>query len=231
MPANSQFRTLSEHAHARIRDDILSGALSPDTKLRIEVLRRDYEMGASPLREALNRLAAEGLVLALSQRGFRVAPVSIEELRDITRLRVLLENEALAESIRHGDDAWEAGVVASWHRLSKLDQNRRAHHADWELANQQFHAALIAACRSPLLLGYRGNIYDRHKRYRALSLLLPGSSRSVEAEHKALFEAVMARDVAAACLATEQHIRRTAEETEAALQRRASTGSHSSLSA
>jgi len=227
MSTTEPLRTLAEHAHARIRDDILTGALAPDTKLRIEDLRRVYDVGASPLREALNRLAAEGLVIALSQRGFRVAPISVAELRDLTRVRVLLEGEALAESIRNGDQAWEAGVRASHRRLAKLEHGRRRQPLAWEQANEAFHAALIAGCRSPLLLAYRRNVYDKHRRYRALALELSTPQRPVAAEHRELLEAALARDVGRACAATEAHMRRTAEEIERGLAQRGGDGAQS----
>ena len=95
-------------AYAKIKADVTGGVFAPGQRLRIEDLRQAYGTGASPLREALSRLAAEGIVVSIGQRGFRVPPVSVEELRDITSMRILLETEALRQSIEHGDDEWEA---------------------------------------------------------------------------------------------------------------------------
>jgi len=206
--------TLAERGHRLLRAGIICGRHPPATRLRIEDLRETYAMGASPLREALNRLAAEGFVVAIGQRGFRVAPVSVEDLRDITRVRILLETEALTESIRCGDDAWEARVVAAFHRLSKLHLHDAGAFSDYEPCNHEFHEALVAACRSPLLLRYRAAVYDQHRRYRSLSLHTPHPARDLQREHRAIFEAALGRDAPGACAATGRHIRGTAERIE-----------------
>ena len=91
--------TLSDRAHAMLRSDIVSGRLAPETRLRIVQLSEAYGIGASPLREALSKLTSEFLVLFEPQRGFSVAPVSAEELRDISRVRCDLESEALRRAI------------------------------------------------------------------------------------------------------------------------------------
>lgn len=215
VPDDANTKTLTERAYVQIRNDIIAGRLAPGGKLRIEELRESYAIGASPLREALSRLAAEGFVIAIGQRGFRVAPMSIEELRDITRVRILLETEALAESVRSGDDAWEAKVVASFHRLSKIDLDAPDGFAAYEARNHEFHEALVSACTSPLLLRYRAAVYDQHKRYRSLSMQAHPLRRDLDSEHRAILDAALARDVTGACSATEIHIRRTAEQIEA----------------
>ncbi|MCB1746341.1 MAG: FCD domain-containing protein [Gammaproteobacteria bacterium] len=212
-------RTLSEAAYERLRSDIIAGRLPPEAKLRIEELRDIYDTGASPLREALNRLAGEGFVTAAGQRGFNVAPLSLAELDDITRLRILLECEAASDAIRQGDDAWEGNLVAAWHHLHKLDGRDAAALREWEVRNQAFHEALIAACESTLLLRVRRTLYEQHKRYRLISILEHDAQRDVDAEHRAIFEAALARDVAAARRAIEVHVQRTADATRAAFAR------------
>ena len=212
-------KTLSESAYDRLRSDIIAGRLAPNSKLRIEELRQDYDTGASPLREALNRLAGEGFVTAEGQRGFTVAPISLKDLNEITRLRTMLECEALRESIGNGDDVWESGVVAAFHRLSKVDRERERDVATWEARNHEFHEALIAACDSTWLLKFRRTLYEQHKRYRLISIMGEDSERDVHAEHETIMAAALARDAKAACKATEIHILRTAEITEAAFAR------------
>ena len=118
-------KTLVESVYNRLRSDIIEGRLQPDSKLRIEELRKQYETGASPIREALNRLAGEGFVTVEGQRGFRVSSVSLDDLKDLTRMRILLECEAMRESIKQGDDKWEANVIASFHRLAKAEALHR----------------------------------------------------------------------------------------------------------
>ena len=91
--------------------------MEPGEKLKIDTLQRDHGLSSSPLREALNRLVTEGLVHTDERRGFWAAPVSVADLRDVTRLRLMLDCEALEESMRHGDHAWEARIVSALHWL------------------------------------------------------------------------------------------------------------------
>jgi DNA-binding GntR family transcriptional regulator len=208
---NGGNKTLAGAAYRRIKADITGGRFEPGQRLRIEDLRQAYETGASPLREALSRLAAEGIVVSIGQRGFRVPPVSVEELRDITNIRILLETEALKQSIENGDDEWEAEVVASFHRLSKAEVGDGAEFGEWEQLNKRFHDALISACPSRWLLRFYETMYDQHRRYRALSVQATNAPRDVHAEHERIKDAALARDVERACAESVIHIRRTAE--------------------
>jgi GntR family carbon starvation induced transcriptional regulator len=112
---------LSEQALLRLRTDILKSTLAPGLQLKLDVLRLHYGFSSSPLREALNRLAAEGLVIIEDRRGFFVAPISITDIHEITRLRCLLESEALKDAISSGDDAWEATIISAHYRLERLE--------------------------------------------------------------------------------------------------------------
>lgn len=209
-------KTLIESSYEQLRQDIIAGILAPDTKLRIEELRNHYATGASPLREALNRLAGEGFVTVEGQRGFRVAPTSLKDLNEITNLRIMLECEAIRQSIRQGDDSWEAKIVAAFHRVGKLDDDPNSNISEWEARNHEFHEALISACDSAWLLKFRHTLYEQHRRYRLISVLQHDKSRLVNDEHKAIMEAVLKHDEKAACEATEAHIMRTVKTTEAA---------------
>ena len=201
--------TLFESVYHRLRSDIIDSKLNPDAKLRIEELREKYQISASPLREALNRLAGEGFVNVIGQRGFRVAPVSIDDLYDISRMRIQLECEALSESIEKGDDMWESNIIASYHRLSKAEKKRESDFSEWEKRNNDFHNALISACTSPWLLRLRHLLYEQHKRYRFISILVHNESRDIHKEHKAIKEATLARDTKLACEETKKHIQKT----------------------
>lgn len=214
-------KTLSESAYDALRNDIIGGQLAPEAKLRIDELRTSYDTGASPLREALNRLAGEGFVTTEGQRGFRVAPISVKDMAEITRLRILLECEALSESMRNGDDAWEANIIGAYHRLSKLDSGPDQGFPEWELRNQEFHEALIGACDSSWLLKFRHTLYEQHKRYRLISILEHDETRDVNREHEAIMNAVLARDEKTALAATQAHIMRTVKTTEHAFAQRA----------
>lgn len=205
-------KTLTDQAYQQLRDDIIHGHLAPSTKLRIEPLRKHYGVGATPLREALSRLSADGFVTIEGQRGFKVADMTPEDLEDITNLRVVLENQALTQSIRKGDDAWEANVVAAFHKLSKIETSDGERDIpEWESRNSEFHSALTASCRSQWLRRFHTILYDQHKRYRNLARSDTESTRDLHVEHKAIYEAALKRDVEAACKANEFHIRETAE--------------------
>ncbi len=207
--------TLAEAAYEKLRGDILAGRYPAGAKLAVHRLRERYDIGASPLREALNRLIADGFVSVTGQRGFRVAPISIADLQDVTRLRIIFETEALRDSIAHGDDEWEANIVAAFHRLSKIDRVRANDVAQWELRNASFHDALVAACPSPRLLQFRQNLYDQHKRYRSLSTGNAVANRDIPQEHRELMEVTLAREAVRACELIAAHIQATADALEA----------------
>lgn len=209
----STARTMVEAAYDQIRHDVLSGKLPPGSKLRVEHLRAEYSVGASTLREALSRLVGEALVVAAGQRGFRVAPISVSDVTDLSELRKLLECHALRESIEHGDDRWEANVVAAFHRLSRIEE--RVHENpeelgdEWEDRNRAFHEALIAGCANRWVLHFREILYVQSLRYRRLSLTNRSIPRDVHAEHSAIFEATLARDADLACRQLADHIEKT----------------------
>src|SRR4051794_1166715 len=112
-------RTLTSDLFQRLRTDILHCHLRPNSRLLFRDLRTTYASGMSPLREALMRLASDGLVILEDHKGFRVAPVSREEIVDIAATRCELEGLALKMSIEKGDDHWEANILARFHELSK----------------------------------------------------------------------------------------------------------------
>jgi DNA-binding GntR family transcriptional regulator len=203
-------RTLTEQTYARLRTDIVEGRLLPGSKLRIEHLRQAYEVGAGTLREALTRLVSDALVTAEGQRGFRVSTIAMDDLQDITRLRVHIETHALRESIRHGDAAWRAQLQASYEELSAAEQplsseNRR----QWEALNVRFHEALLGGHASPWTLKVLRLLARHGERYRCYAMEQPALTRDVHAEHKEIFELAMAGQEARAALALEAHISTT----------------------
>jgi len=203
--------TLATAICDRIRSDILAGKRKPGGKLRLEALKTEFAVSWSPIREALSRLSAEGLVHAEEQRGYRVAPVSRSQLAEVIRLRTLLESTALQASIEHGDDAWETEVLAAHHRLSKLENRRQAtpDAEQWERWHRTFHEALIRACGMPTLLQFCSQLHDMNDRYRRLFLSAHKFDRDVAGEHRAIAEATLAHHAAKACRLLEAHIQRT----------------------
>lgn len=207
-------KTLAERAYRLIREDIVSGRLIPNEKLKIDMLRQRYGFGAGPLREALSRLAGDNLVEVLGQRGFTVAPIYCRDAEEIGDLRKLLETEALSRSIPNGDDAWEERLITSYHRLSRYEvgKNQGIEALDtWEGHNSAFHDATVAACDSVWLLRIRGQLFRQHERYRRFSRIQSVNTRTIHNEHEALFEACLARDVNSAVAVISTHIQRTTE--------------------
>ena len=204
-------RTKSSIAIERLRAEIINGHLKPNEKLRIQALAERYQLGPSPLREALSRLVTDGLVEAEDQRGFRVCPVSREDLVDLTRTRVGIECMALTASIAQGDVAWESDILAALHRLSRcppLPSPNVGSPADskWVACHLAFHRALIAGCRSDWLLYFCGLLYEQSERYRILAeYSVARKSRNVPQEHEEIMRAVIGRDVDSACELIKQH--------------------------
>lgn len=218
-PSVSSARTLADRAYAALREDVLAGRLAPAARLKLAELQAAYGLGISPLREALMRLAAEGLLRAEGQRGFTVGAVSLEELRDLTATRVRLETGALRDAIARGDEEWEAGVVASFHRLTRtpLPTDAAAFEAAnlWERRHRAFHHALVAACGSPWTLRLAGQLADQTERYRRARLLAvrprAALARDVDAEHRKIMDAALARDADEAARLLGAHLARTAD--------------------
>lgn len=214
LPSEAQEpKTLVEGAYKRLRRDIIEGTHAPGDKLRVEHLKERYDVGAGTLREALLMLVTDALVVAQGQRGFRVAPISLADFEDITRTRVLLETEALRQSIAAGGEEWEAAIVAAFHRLSRAEQRLADHEQgiseEWEMRNRAFHEALISASASRWIRHFQHILYQQSERYRRISLFRQPIARDIHAEHQALFEASLARDATRATSILTEHLLRT----------------------
>ncbi len=210
-PALAGYRTLIERTYGQLREDILNGALAPGEKLLVEHLKLRYEVGAGTVREALSRLVSEAMVVAEGQRGFTVAPISLEDLSDVTNVRVAVETDALRSSIRNGDDFWRNRLRIAYDKLSALEQPLEDGNVRrWEQANAEFHEALLSACGSPWTLRVVRQLTQHAERYRRYAIGLH-TGRDVHAEHAQIFEAAIDGQDARAALALEAHIRATPE--------------------
>jgi DNA-binding GntR family transcriptional regulator len=200
--------TVGENAYQKIRSDIVFGRLLPGKKLKLERLKADYGASVSTLREILNRLHSERLVVAEGQKGFEVAPVSIANLREIAALRQLLEGRALEQSFRAGDMEWEGCVVAAHHRLARMEermaQGDRSHTEEWKRYDWQFHQALISACGSKMLIDNHAAVFDKYLRYQMIALSYRGDIAANE--HAELLDCALKRDAARACEVLTRHV-------------------------
>ncbi len=207
--------SLTEFAHARLRADIIAGQFPSGAKLQIDDLKARYGLSASPLREALARLAEQGFVAAESQRGFRVSPMSREDLDDITLARQVIETAALRLALQRGDDAWEANILGAYHRLERYVMRQQGAQPDdlgeFGLLHKNFHAALIAACGSPRLLEEQSRLYDQAERYRhrMMASYLAAADLGILEEHRQLMELVLARQAEQAVAMLHDHLLHT----------------------
>lgn len=206
--------TLSSSVIVPLRESIMNGELAPGSKLRLDDLRDRWNVSLSPLREALSRLSVEGLVTFEDNRGYRVAPVSKQDLAEVTRLRRELEAIALEESIRKGGEPWEQAIVASFHTLDKFERLGRKTPEmldQWELAHRSFHSSILGACEMPLLLQFCNTLHDRSDRYRRIYLKqgrIP-PKRDVAKEHRNIMDAALARNAERAKVLLRENIERT----------------------
>jgi len=197
--------TTASKIHARLKQDIIAGVLRPADKLNIDALRVSYGVGASPIREALATLAAQGFVHLEDQRGYWVAPISGETLQDILSTRSVVESRALSDSIRNGDDVWEAGVIAAHHRLSRASARASFDVALWEERHREFHLSLLAACGSEWLFRFCSLLHDQFDRYRRVCRIDPIDEDPVTPSHSAIMEAAIDRRVDEAIALLEEH--------------------------
>jgi GntR family carbon starvation induced transcriptional regulator len=208
-------KTLAEAVYIRLRQDILSGNLKPGSKLRFAEITKRYDAGISTLRESLSRLTADRLVIAEGQRGFRVPPISLSELWDITRLRADLESAALEESIDVGSDAWEGEVLSYLHRLIKLESRRGTTPLllteEGAHLHKLFHMSLVSPCPSVWRLRVIDVLYDQSERYRRLQTSYLSSVLNSAEEHQAIAMAAISRNKSRATALLTLHLEKTAD--------------------
>ncbi|WP_045105780.1 FCD domain-containing protein [Legionella hackeliae] len=157
----------------QVRLDILTGVFSPGERLSMDVLKKKYKVGYSPLREALCRLTVIGFVNFEDQCGFYVAKLSLEELFDLYKIRAHIETLALTLSVKHGDDYWEANVLACWHRYAKFLKQINEKPLEltaWNEFEKEFSFSITSACKSAWLLRMQRMLYDNSSRYRYLCM-------------------------------------------------------------
>jgi DNA-binding GntR family transcriptional regulator len=209
-PELANARSQASFAYQRIRAEILAGRRAPGERLKILDLAQALEVSPGAVREALSRLVPQQLVVAQDQRGFVVAPLSVEDLLDLTEVRCEIESAALRRAVARGDDAWEARVIVAGHRLVRASSSVEPHapHAEWVDRHMEFHAALVSACGSRRLLDLHAQLYEQSERYRGLSARVE-SHRDVTAEHQALVDAALDRDADGLVGLMTDHIRAT----------------------
>jgi DNA-binding GntR family transcriptional regulator len=200
--------SIADRAYERIEADIIFGRLTPGARLPLDRLATDYGTSISTLREILNRLSSQGMVIAEGQRGFRVAPVSPDGFKDVAAMRLLLETYALPLSFAAGDLEWESRVVAAHHKLAVMERRMlagdRADTQTWKRYDREFHQTLIEACGSETLLDLFAGVYDQYLRYQMIAVVFRGEIAAEE--HRLLLDCALARNSARACAVLAEHV-------------------------
>ena len=202
--------------YADIRVDILAGRYAPGAKLSPRAIATQYKVSLSVVREALTRLTEQDLVVAEPQLGFSVVGLDIDDVRDISKVRILIEGEGLREAIEHADVEYEARVVASHHRLSRTQyltgEAGETVTEDWARAHAEYHSALLSACPSPRLRDLAASMRETAELYRRWSgsFSTDQAPRDVPAEHRGLMEAALDGDAERAVAQLTDHINKTA---------------------
>lgn len=183
--------TRAEWAAQRLRGAILTGELAPGERLVLANLATDLSISPTPLREALQTLAAEGLVEIEAQKGARVTSVSIDDLEDLYRMRISLEPSTLQMSVENSDEAYRESIRAAFQPLAdafRIDPTTA------ESAHRDFHLALVANCGSKWRLRLTEILIDNASRYRLLSTQVRGGPEAIIKEHEGLMKACLDGD-------------------------------------
>lgn len=206
--------TLASTVTARLRMAIITGNLTPGAKINIDRVRDQLGVSLSPLREALSRLLAEGFLTFQDNRGYRVAPVSDADLRQISRLRIKLETFALREAIELGDQRWEEAVLLRLEELRAIRCDPKDLHSveQYEDAHRNFHVELISACEMPLLLQFSHTLHGLSDRYRRIFIAAPHLAVDRVHEHVEIATAAVERRSSEAVGLLKRHIEKTSRQ-------------------
>ena len=206
---DGQASSLTRTVYEQLRADVLNGKLRPGERLAAEALRKRFNTGSSPVREALNRLLSEGFVALQEQKGFRVAPVSRAELGELVLARCWVDSAAVTESIARNETVWEEQLILALHRLTRTARTKDGHEsAEWEALHKAFHMALIGGCGSRWIARISEQLFDAAERYRLLAADRVPERNELE-EHRAIVDACLDRDPDRAVALLKQHYGQT----------------------
>ncbi len=206
-------RSQTRITYESLRSELLDGQYQPGSRLKIDDIRERCKASPGAVREALSRLTSDGLVVSVPQRGFTVAPISAEDLKDLTSVRIDIEIRCLRQSIEFGDLAWEGRILDTWHQLKHTPLTASADsktiNRAWTEAHAHFHDSLIEGCASRWWLKLRDQMFIQAERYRRILVSVATGDRDVDSEHGAIVDATLARDADRACTLLEGHLQRT----------------------
>jgi len=203
-----KYRTMQEIAYGAIRDAILTGRHGPGQRLIADELAKELGVSRMPVREALHRLEAAGLVTIAPHRGAMVSELSESECAEIYHIRAVLDGLATrlaSPNLSHGDHMRLAEL------LHEMDAAVIAQDVDRILrVNREFHILIWSAARAPRLRELLENLYDASQRFRNISVLIPGRLDQITHEHRLIADALARGDAAAAERFANEHHEGTA---------------------
>ncbi len=208
--------TLAAEVYLALRREITLGVLRPAERLRpVEVARR-YSTSTTVVRDALARLVADKLVVTRPNQGFFVLDLDLQQLEDLTRVRIQCDGLALELAIQRGDLAWETAVMSAHHVLGRtprrLPEDPDHTSERWAQAHRDFHLTLLSACEVPLLLDLAGATFDSTELYRRWSApSVAATNRPIDDEHDAIVRAALSRNAPEAVQCQRVHYERTLE--------------------
>lgn len=208
-------KSMTSRTYERLRSAIITARYRPGEKLRIDSLKEEFDASLGAVREALARLTSEGLVAAEPQRGFSVSLISRQDLIDLTQARIAVEMTCLESSIANGDLAWEGRVLSVAHQLSKLSHAVASPNGSevetWHRYHERYHDEITSACTNSWWLKLRRQLFVQSERYRRLSGPFAEYDRDIDAEHRTITDAVLARDGERAKRLLADHLRVTTD--------------------
>jgi DNA-binding GntR family transcriptional regulator len=201
----------TEEVFEVLRADLLNGRVEPGQRMKSQELSARFGVSMSVVREALTRLAEQGLLVSTPQRGFSVRPLSVDDLADLTKVRVQIESLALRQSFELGDISWETLVLGAHHALERTPVVLRdgSYNEVWSVAHRDFHRALLAGCGSPRLEAIATSLRDCAELYRRWYWALTDDhQRDIAGEHRALKDFALEHNADRAVKLLTEHIER-----------------------
>ena len=209
--------SLAQKAYDIIRGEILNCALAPGQQIVQARLVEKYGLGLTPIREALQRLAHEGLVQPYPRFGYIVSPVTEEMVRHLYEVRMILEAAAVRLAVERASDA-QLRQIAENARFTYVYKNHEQYVRFLE-RNAAFHDSIALLAGNPRLAEVLGGLLDELSRIFHLGLDLRDSADEMQSEHTALAEALLARDADRAGQVLREQITRSQQRVLDALRR------------
>lgn len=198
-----------------LRTGLIWGRWKSGERLIPQHLKEEFGCTSSVLREAMLRLVGEGFVVSERNLGFRAVAHSEETFREAAHLRLVLEREAVALSLKNGDFDWEIALSAAYQKLAYVEkqmtdtQDAKKYVRHWSIQDWEFHSTVMSACGSDLLMRAYKSAFDTFRMYAVTTFPNYGFSQEITAkEHQDIYETAINRDVAGCLAAIERHLTR-----------------------